>query len=100
MCKRTVKTLSSLLFFLVRRVKRARDENGNGNGKSSGSSNLVPRILSPSSLHISRLAGGPWERLGFDRVCSKKEHNILLAVLVHFYNYANNYASFNKLCSF
>ena len=70
------------------------------NGKSSGSSNLVPRILSPSSLQISRLAGGPWERLGFDRVCSKKEHNILLAVLVHFYNYANNYASFNKLCSF
>ena len=28
------------------------------NGKSSGSSNLVPRILSSSSLHISRLAGG------------------------------------------
>ena len=27
------------------------------NGKSSGSSNLVPRILLPSRLHLSRLAG-------------------------------------------
>ena len=112
MCKRTVKTLNSLLFFLVRRVKRARHENDHArdwrrergdtrkgrlslffsatalasrvlrfcrsmlarkftplakskenelllavNGKSSGSSNFVLRILLPSRLHLSRLAG-------------------------------------------